>query len=280
MRFNLGDRVVFITGASSGIGRACAVEFARAGARVVLAARSEDKLRDLEKEIGANRAFPIVMDVTNPADRARALRLARERFGAVDVLVNNAGWASFASVEHQPMEHIEQMIGLNFIAPIALIQAVLPEMLTRRSGQIINISSVVGHQAIPRMTVYSATKSALNALTTGLRMELRGTGVDVLLVAPGSTNTPFFTTAASVDVKAVRLGQAQYSPQRVARAVVLSSRKRRREVTLTPPGRLITVIRRISHRLADALVYQTSKKAMPTVPVPIAASLPGSPGAV
>lgn len=267
-RYELRDRVVLITGASSGIGRACAVEFARRGAKVVLGARSGDKLRGVAEALGAERALAVVMDVTVEADRRRAVAAARERFGAVDVLVNNAGWASFASVEHQPFEHVEQMVRLNFLAPVAMIQAVLPEMLARGSGQIINISSVVGHQAIPRMTVYSATKSALNGLTTGLRMELRGSGVDVLLVAPGSTDTPFFTTAASVDVKAVRLGQAQYSPERVARAVARSSRWRRREVTLTPAGWLITVIRRMSHRVADALIFQTSKHAMPKVALP------------
>jgi len=273
-RYDLQNKVVFITGASSGIGRACAFEFARAGARVVLTARSEDKLRGLAAEIGPDRALPIVMDVTVAADRTRALAQAKERFGGIDVLVNNAGWASFASVQHQPTDHIEQMVRLNFLAPIAMIQAVLPEMLARRTGQIINISSVVGHQAIPRMTVYSATKSARAALTTGLRMELRGSGIDVLLVAPGSTNTPFFTTAASVDVRAVRLNQDQYSPERVARAIVRSSRTRRREVTLTPAGRLITVIRRFSHRLADWLIYLTSKKSMPRVPVPAGGSVP------
>jgi len=268
MPFELRDRIVFITGASSGIGRATAIEFARAGARVVLAARSEDKLHDLAREIGPERTLVIAMDVTSAADRVRALAMTKQRFGPVDVLVNNAGWASFASVQIQPLMHVEQMLQLNFVAPIAMIQAVLPDMLARRSGQIINVSSVVGHQAIPRMTVYSATKSALNALTTGLRMELRGTGVDVLLVAPGSTNTPFFTTAASVDVKAVRLGQQQYSPERVARAIVRSSRSRRREVTLTRLGWLITVIRRFSHRVADALIFQTAKSSMPKVGPP------------
>ena len=268
MLYDLRDRVVFITGASSGIGRATAIEFARAGARVVLAARSEDKLRDLAQEIGPDRTLAIVMDVTNSADRERALAMTRERFGPVDVLLNNAGWASFASVQIQPLEHVDQILQLNFLAPIAMIQSALPDMLARRSGQIINISSVVGHQAMPRMTVYSATKSALNALTTGLRMELRGTGIDVLLVAPGSTNTPFFTTAASVDVKAVRLGETQYSPERVARAIVRSSRRRRREVTLTPSGWLITVIRRFSHRVADAIIFQTAKQAMPKVSPP------------
>ncbi len=263
MAYRLRDRVVFITGASSGIGRACAVAFHRAGARVAGVARSADKLRALAEELGEDRLIVCQADVTIAEERARALDAVRARFGAVDVLVNNSGWASFGPVATLPADHLERMWALNVGAPVALIQALLPEMLARGGGQIINISSVVGTQPIPRMTMYSATKAALSALTTGLRMELVGTGVDVLLVAPGSTDTEFFTSAASVNVKAVRLGQAQYSPERVARAVVRSSRRRRREVTLTPAGWLITVVRRFSHRVADALIYRTAQYAMP-----------------
>jgi hypothetical protein len=162
-----------------------------------------------------------------------------------------------------PYEHLDRMLAINLVGPVAMIQAVLPQMLERGSGQIINISSVVGYQAIPRMTLYSATKSALTSLSTGLRMELAGTGVDVLLVAPGSTNTRFFKSAATVDAKAERLSETLYSPERVARAVVRSSHRRRREVTLTSAGRAITCIRRVSHRLADTIMYRVARSAMP-----------------
>lgn len=263
MAYQLQDRVVLITGASSGIGRACAAAFHRAGARVAGLARSADKLHELKEELGDERFLVCQADVTVAEERAQALEKIHARFGTVDVLVNNAGWASFGSVAVLPADHLDRMWALNVTAPVALIQALLPEMVARGSGQIINISSVVGAQPIPRMTMYSATKAALNALTCGLRMELAGTGLDVLLVAPGSTNTPFFSSAASVGVKAVRLGQAQYSPERVARAVVRSSRRRRREVTLTPAGCFITVVRRFSHRIADALIHRTAKFAMP-----------------
>ncbi len=265
MGYKLKDRVVFITGASSGIGRACAIAFHRAGCRVVAAARSMDQLEALAGELGGDRIAPAAMDVTEAEQREAALRFARERFGPIDVMVNNAGWASFTSVLRMPDEHLEQMLAVNFAAPTAMIQAVLPEMLERRSGQIINITSVVGSQAIPRMTAYCATKAALASLSTGLRMELRGTGVDVLVVAPGSTNTAFFQAAATVDAKATRLAHTQYSPERVARAVLRSSRRRRREVTLTVEGRLITLIRRCSHRVADAIMYRVAKSSMPVV---------------
>ncbi len=179
MAYQLKDRVVFITGASGGIGRACAVEYHRAGCRVVATARSYDKLVELSRELGEDRVFPIQLDVTDAAQREAVLQKGREHFGGIDVLVNNAGWASFATVAKTPPTDVDRMLALNFAAPIAMTQAVLPEMIERGSGQIVNISSVVGHQAIPRMTIYSATKSALTGFSTGLRMELHGTGVDV-----------------------------------------------------------------------------------------------------
>jgi short-subunit dehydrogenase len=265
MSYDLSDKVVLITGASGGIGRACAVEFHRAGGLVVAAARSLDKLEALAEELGGDRVAAVRLDVTDAAERIAAIAEVRSRFGRIDVLVNNAGWASFGSVLKMPLGHLEHMLSLNFVAPVAMIQAVLPEMIERRSGQIINISSVVGTQAIPRMTVYSATKAALNALSTGLRMELRGTGVDVLSVAPSSTSTAFFESAATVDAKATRIAETQYTPERVARAVVRSSRRCRTEATLSAEGKTITMIRRISHRAADAIMYRVAKKAMPKV---------------
>jgi len=261
--YSLADKVVLITGASGGIGRACAVAFFQAGAKVVATARSFDKLESLARQLDPSRVLPIRLDVTDTGQRAAAITEARQRFGRIDVLVNNAGWASFAAVVNTPPEHVERMLALNFAAPIAMTQAVLPEMLERGSGQIINISSVVGVQAIPRMTVYSATKSALTGFSTGLRMELRGSGVDVINVAPGSTRTDFFDAAAAVDVKAARFGKTQYSPERVARAVVRASRKRKRSVSLTVDGIAIAIIRRFSHRLADFIMYQVAKYGMP-----------------
>ena len=263
MSYELQDKVVFITGASSGIGQACAVEYHQAGARVAAAARSMDKLEALAAELGSDRILPVCLDVTDRAQHEAALRQTRERFGPVDVLVNNAGWASFGSVQRMPDEHLDRMLAVNFTTPVALIRSVLPEMKARGTGQIINISSVVGAQPMPRMAVYSATKAAINALSTALRMELRHTQVDVIVVAPGSTNTPFFQVAATTDTRVVRLAETLYSPQRVARAVVRASRRRRRNVTLSVEGKLITWIRRASPALADAIIFRVAKRSMP-----------------
>lgn len=262
MAYNLHDRHVLVTGASSGIGRATSAAFCGAGARVSALARSEDKLNALAAELGRDRVNPVVCDVTDADQRDVALSHARAAFGPIDVLINNAGWASFSSVTQTPGEHVERLLALNVAAPIYFIQAIAPEMVDRGSGQIVNISSVVGNQPIPGMSIYSATKAAVSSLSAGLRMELRGTGVDVILVAPGSTRSEFFDAAGRVDVQAVRFAKTQYSPERVARAVVRSCRKRRREITLTADGKTITIIRRMSHRLADFIMYHVGKHSM------------------
>ena len=263
MSYDLNGKVVFITGASRGIGRACAVAYHRAGARVVVAARSRDRLEALRDELGGQRVLAVTMDATLQEDRCRALAQTERELGPIDVLVNNAGWACFASAQKTPPEHIERMIELNLVAPIRLTQAVLPQMISRGSGQIVNIASVVGLQPIPRMTVYSATKAALLSFSDGLRMELAGTGVNVIAIAPSSTRTDFFDQAATVDVRAVRLAKTQYSAERVARVVVRASRKRRRQVVLSLEGKAITTIRRIWPSLADAIMVRFARMTMP-----------------
>lgn len=262
-------KTVLITGAAGGIGQALCRHFAGLGARIGALDKDGAALDELCEGLRGDGAAPsaVAADIADSAAVTAAVARIAGELGPIDVLVNNAGWASFGSVLRIPTEHVERMLALNVAAPVALIQAVLPEMIDRGSGQIVNISSVVGAQAIPRMSVYSATKSALSSLSTGLRMELKGTGVDVLVVAPGSTNTPFFESAAAVDAKAKRLAETQYSPERVARAVVRSCIRRRREVTLTVEGKLITLIRRFSHRTADAVMHQVAKRAMPAVGV-------------
>jgi len=265
MAFELRDRVVLITGASAGIGRACAAAFHGAGAKVVITARSTDRLQGVAKLLGRERVLVAPGDITDPSHRAKVVAQAHEAFGYVDMLVNNAGWASFGTVAKVPLEHVQNMLQLNFVAPVALIQAVLPQMRKRGQGQIVNVASIVGHQPMPWMTVYSATKAALLALSTGLRLELRGTGIDVIAIAPSSTRTDFFQSAANVDAKATRVAETQYTPERVAAAIVRACRRRKREVILSAEGKAISLIRRVNRRLADRLMYEVAKRGMPRI---------------
>lgn len=263
--YDLRNKGVFITGASSGIGAACARAFHAEGARVVLAARRAERLERLAAELG-ERAIACSMDVSDQAQRDAALARARQAFGSVDVLINNAGWGCLGSLLRTPWEQIERMTAVNLLGPIALTRAVLPAMIQRGSGQIINVTSVGAHQCIPRMTFYCATKAAMESLSTALRLELRRTGVDVIAIAPGATASEFFQAAEVVDVPPGSLIPPDHTSEDVARACVRASQRRQnRSIVLTLKGRALVTLRRVSRQLADWAIYRVSKSTLPIV---------------
>ena len=181
------SKVVLITGASQGIGAACAVEFARAGASLSLTARSEERLR----KVAAPGALLTAGDITSDADRRRIVERTLERFGKVDILINNAGAGLYLPAWSAPLEEARWLMELNFFAVLGLTQLVMPRMRARRSGLIVNVSSVAGKVPLPWMTLYSSSKYALGALTEGLGMELRRDGIRTMTVCPGYVKTAF-----------------------------------------------------------------------------------------
>lgn len=203
---SLAGQVVIVTGASAGIGEATARRLARAGAKVVVSARRQDRLDALARELdpsGAN-ALAVAADITDDADRRRLVAAALARFGRIDALVNNAGYGTRGPVERVPVELIRRNYETNLFSLIALTQLVLPAMRERRDGCIVNIGSVAGKVARPLSSIYDSTKHALEAITDGLRGELRPFGVRVTLIRPGFILTEFVETAnaASTDVVA------------------------------------------------------------------------------
>ena len=182
----LAGKVVVITGASQGIGAACASEFARAGARLSLSGRSEDRLRQV-----AGDALFTPGDLTSEPTRRLLIDRTLERYGAIDVLINNAGTGLYRPAWDSPMEEVRALMELNFFAPLGLTQLVAPHMRARRSGLIVNVGSIAGKLTLPWLTIYSASKSALDTLTEGLRMELLRDGVRTMLVCPGYVKTGF-----------------------------------------------------------------------------------------
>ena len=198
------EQVVIITGASSGIGEATARRLARAGARLVLAARRAERLTTLCADIdpGGTRTLVVACDITVEADRQRLVATARERFGRIDALVNNAGYGQRGPLECVPVEAIRRNFETNVFSLIALTQLVAPLMRAQSSGRIVNIGSVAGRIARPMSSVYDSTKHALEALTDGLRGELKPFGIQVALVRPGFIMTEFVDAAdaASKDV--------------------------------------------------------------------------------
>jgi short-subunit dehydrogenase len=183
----IDGKAVLITGASEGIGAACAREFRKRGARISLNARSESTL----KEAGGADALVTAGDITDPDVRQRVVSRTIERFGAIDILINNAGIGLYSPAWKAPLDEAHAMFELNLFAPLGMIQLVTPHMRERRSGMLVNIGSIAGKVTLPWFTLYSATKFALGSLTDGLRMELAGDGIRTMVVCPGYVSTNF-----------------------------------------------------------------------------------------
>jgi 3-hydroxy acid dehydrogenase/malonic semialdehyde reductase len=177
--------IVFITGASSGFGAEMARTFVKNGHQVVISARRTDRLEALAAELGEN-ALPIELDVTDPASITNALALLPQSWRQIDVLINNAGLALGTKPAHEaPLEDWETMISTNCLGLVRLTRAVLPTMVERGSGLVINLGSVAGHYPYPGGNVYGATKAFVEQVTLNLRADLVGTGVRATNLAPG-----------------------------------------------------------------------------------------------
>ena len=214
------NSVVVVTGASSGIGAATARAFDAAGARVVLAARREERIRALALELGD--AIAVRCDVTSQTDISTLATAALDRFGRIDVLVNNAGQGLQATVEQVSVSDFRDVLELNLVAPLAMMQAVLPSMRANGSGAVVNVSSGTTFADVPGTGGYVASKIALERLSAVARNELAGTGVTVSTVIPFATETEFLTSikAGRSDAEAMTAGASFDDPRVVAEAIV------------------------------------------------------------
>ena len=181
--------VCLVTGATSGIGRAAAVQLAHAGARVIALGRDPDALEDV---VAHTSGVGVRAELADPEEVDRAGQEAVEAFGRVDVLVNNAGEGYAGRFAEMTAQRAERLVRVNLLAPIRLTRALLPAMIERRAGHIVNVSSVAGHVGVAGEAVYSATKAALITFSDSLRDEVHGSGVGVSVVSPGVVDTPFF----------------------------------------------------------------------------------------
>lgn len=248
-------KVVIVTGASSGIGRATALEFAGAGARVALGARREDRLREVVEQIEGEggEALWVKTDVARREDVERLVRATLDRWGQVDVLVNNAGFGHYARVEDIDEADMRALLDVNFFGTLYGIQAVLPHMRARRTGHIVNVSSVAGRQGFPFHGGYAAAKHAVIGLTAALRGELAGSGVRASVVLPVGTATEFFDVARDpYGLEPAPMGIVQ-SAERVAKAIVRCVRRPVSEVYTVPGLKGALAIAVVAPVLADVV---------------------------
>ena len=202
MKDNITGKVIVITGASSGLGEAAARLLSRQGATVVLGARRIDRLKALTDEITRNegKTFALPTDVTNREQVKRLVDSAVEKFGRIDVMLNNAGLMPQAPLERLKIDEWDQMIDVNLKGVLYGIAAALPHMQRQKSGHFINVSSVAGHKVGPGFAVYAATKHAVRALSEGLRQEVKPYNIRTTVISPGAVATELPSSVSEPDI--------------------------------------------------------------------------------
>jgi short-subunit dehydrogenase len=244
------DRVVLITGASEGIGAACARAFEKRGARLSLVARNSETLA----AAGGPDALRTAGDITSDETRRSAVARTIERFGQIDILINNAGMGFYAAAWNASMEDSRRLFDLNLFAPLALTQLVVPYMRERQSGAIVNISSIAGKVTLPWMTLYSVSKYALGSLGDGLRMELKPFGIHAMTVCPMYVRTEFQAHAlgARPPDAIVKGRRFTITADECAQAIVHGLERDARTVVVPRIGWMFVALTRLFPRLIES----------------------------
>ena len=255
----LRGKVAVVTGASGGIGEATARELASRGASVVLASRAMDKLEALQREILASGGLALAVE-TDVSDRGSVEAMvgrAVGEFGSLDILVNNAGLGLSGRIAEVRAEDVRHVFEVNAIGPLNCIQAALPHM--GEGGRIINVSSVVGRRAIPKVGAYCASKSALGALSDSLRVEVADKGVTVTSVYPGTTRTSFRENSRRTRDEKRGWRPKGVTPDKVAQKIADAAERGPRDVYVTLPDRLFVAGVTLFPGLADRVLRVWAK---------------------
>lgn len=259
------DNVVLITGGTSGIGRACAIAFGQAGARVVVTGRDEARLQDTAHELAGLGIIHLTVraDVGVAADAARAVQEAIAAFGRLDVLLNNAGISMRARFQDADLSVIERLMQTNFFGTVYTTKAALPHLLASK-GSVVGISSIAGYRGLPGRTGYSASKFAMHGFLEALRTELLPQGVHVLLACPGFTSSNIRQVALAADGSAQgespRDEQKMMSSEEVAQHILRAVQHRRRDLVLTGQGKFTVFLNKWLPDLTDKLVLNHFRK--------------------
>lgn len=269
MTRDLTGRRILITGASSGIGKALAQQLAPLGAKLILAARSEDKLKAVAASLpspsgggvgGEGAALVVPTDITREADRQNLLQRAIEHFGGLDVLINNAGIASWAHFADSTEEILRQIMEVNFFAPAELIRRAIPILVKGTEPAVVNVSSMCGRRAMPAWSEYSASKYALCGLTEALRGELARFDIDILLIIPGLTSSEFSQHFLRSEGKAQIEYDKGMTPEYVAARIVKSLQKNKTETWIGRDTQWMLRVNCWVPRLVDWLVARKVRK--------------------
>jgi short-subunit dehydrogenase len=254
MSYDWKEKVVLLTGASSGIGRALAIELGRRGARVGLTARRADELLKTEEEVvrAGGHALALAADVRNPEDMSRVAERVREKWGRLDVLIANAGMSTTTAGTHLKAAEASDVISINVLGVVNCVAAVLPGMLAQKSGHLVAISSLAAYRGLPKSAAYSASKAAVSTLFESLRVDLRKSSIDVTIIHPGFIRTAM---TANRKKKLPFLLEVDDAACRIIRAI------ERRARTYAFPWQLAGLVRLLKHipnAVYDRLASNTS----------------------
>lgn len=257
------DKVVWITGASSGIGESLAYAFARQGAQLVLSARRAEELQRVKAacNVADEKVLILPLDVSDTESIPQHAKQVYDRFGRVDILVNNAGLSHWTKVKDLSLEVVHKIFNVNFFGGVALTKAVLPAMLENKQGHIVVISSVLGKMVVQKQAAYNASKHALQGFYDTLRLEVAAEGIKVLLVCPGFVRTNVAKNSLNKDGEAINKDNDKIlnglDPNYVADEVLKAIEKNKDEIVVA--GRLERSAILLK-RLAPALFARMMRK--------------------
>lgn len=216
---DLQNKIVVITGGTSGIGAEMARQLVKEGAVPVITGRSQDRLQQMADQLGGSIGV-YAFDVRNEVSTKNAFEQIEQKYGPIDVLINNAGYGVFETFVNTPIDKFMDMMDVNYMGIVRCTKAVLPGMIKRGHGHIVNIASIAGKMGTAKSTGYSASKHAVLGLTNSLRQELAGTGIKVTAINPGPIDTPFFATADPSGNYVKNVKAFMLKPEKVAEVVI------------------------------------------------------------
>lgn len=259
MRRSFSGARCLVTGASSGLGKALAEALVHAGAHVIMTGRSAERLETIARSLtveaeSANAPAPIVVaaDLTVSSERLRLVERANQEFGgALDVLINCAGVGAYGRFESHDESVTRQVFEINTFAPMAMCWLALPMLRRGTKPAVVNIGSIVARRGLPGRSEYSASKHAIAGFTEAIRAEWSRDGIDVLLVNPGFTATEFDRNLVADTAVYNTSHRRTMTAEQVARATLRALSKRKHEVTLSPPGKMLILTNRLLPRFVD-----------------------------
>lgn len=259
-RRDLRNKRVLLTGASAGIGWELAQQLAQKGTRLLLTARRQHKLEELREKI--HKTHPkieveiLAGDITDVQLREQLADYCRQAWKGLDLLINNAGVGSLGTFEDSNPETLREVMEVNFFAPVELIRVCLPLLKLGTQPLIANISSVLGHRAVPFKTEYCASKFAIHGFSDALRAELAEQSIDLTLISPSTTDSEFFENAVADNTDRNWKGKKAMPPEKVASATVKAVEKGTHEVILTLGGKTLVLMDRLAPTLTDLAVQR------------------------